>query len=86
MIDLCYVCIQTVNAHETPTRMHGINTPISFITVETAKGIMDGTLRVVTNEGKWVPLIAMTTINGSRVCANHVPSWTHLAPPTLQGR
>jgi hypothetical protein len=79
-IDLCYSCIAAVASNVYPTRAYSPGeTPkayngeqFNYIGPKTARRIMNEEIEIFGQDGLRLPMIAMTTVDNSRVCALHV--------------
>lgn len=74
MIDLCYKCIEYVNDERMPTYInHAGGDTIQDITHGDAMRITENRLVIWDHHNKaLLPMLAVATVSGSRVCGRHV--------------
>jgi hypothetical protein len=71
-IDLCAVCLATVQDEKMPTRLYPHGTTVAHITHVTAQNIMRGIDSIVISNGTILPMVALATVQGTRVCGDHI--------------
>lgn len=71
MIDLCAVCLAVITDERIPTKLYPHGTLVNTITHVTAENIMRSLTSVVMVDGTILPMVAISTVNGTRVCARH---------------
>jgi hypothetical protein len=83
-IDLCYACLVVVADNITPTFAFAADErplingnpgqPFNYLGPKSARGISNGEVVVYTKAREWrrLPMVAMTTVNGNRVCGEHI--------------
>lgn len=70
-IDLCAVCLSIVNDEKIPTKIYPHGTTIIFIDHFAARDLLRGLTKIIGVDGMIYPMVAITTVNGTRVCARH---------------
>lgn len=86
MIDLCYRCIEAVNDPRVPVFDASSGNAVNFITVTQARKMMATEAPspyTVGPTGETLPMLAVATVEGSRVCAAHV---AHITAEAIRAR
>lgn len=86
MIDLCYRCIEAVNDPRVPVFAVDSGNAVTFITVTQARKIMASEAPSpyqIGPTGETLPMVAVATVEGSRVCASHV---AHVTAEAIRAR
>jgi len=77
MIDLCFICVRIVQDERIPVRIHD-DTKVGRILCEInsrlARQLAEPhpEVKLITVNGDVLPMVAIVTINGSRLCGMHV--------------
>lgn len=70
-IDFCAVCLAVVVDDKIPTKIYPHGTNVIMIDHIMARDIARGFTKVVMLDGTVLPMFALTTVKGTRVCARH---------------
>ena len=86
MIDLCYRCVEVVNDPRVPVfAATDKGDAILYITTDMARKLMTVEIPpyIVGPTAETLPMVAVATVEGSRVCASHV---AHITAEAIRAR